>query len=123
MEKIRSHFQEAADLLNTFLQEEKNIESIHNAGELMVEAIASGSKIISCGNGGSMCDAMHFAEELTGRFRDARKALPAAEIGMINRLDSLDGWLRHRGLRGSPAIFLARALFVALDIGLAFVET
>jgi len=80
MERIRSHFQEAADLLNTFLQEEKNITCIHNSGELMLNAIRSGNKIISCGNGGSMCDAMHFAEELTGRFRDARKALPALSI-------------------------------------------
>ena len=80
MDRIRSHFQEAADLLNNFLQEEKNIASIHNAGELMLKAIRSGNKIISCGNGGSMCDAMHFAEELTGRFRDERKALPALSI-------------------------------------------
>jgi D-sedoheptulose 7-phosphate isomerase len=80
MDRIRSHFQDAAELLNTFLQEERNIVSIHNAGELMLNAIRSGNKIISCGNGGSMCDAMHFAEELTGRFRDKRKALPALSI-------------------------------------------
>jgi D-sedoheptulose 7-phosphate isomerase len=46
----------------------------------MVNAIQQGHKIISCGNGGSMCDAMHFAEELSGRFRNDRKALPAVSI-------------------------------------------
>ena len=46
----------------------------------MVSAINSGNKIISCGNGGSMCDAMHFAEELTGRYRDDRRAIPALSI-------------------------------------------
>ena len=46
----------------------------------MVHSIRNGRKIISCGNGGSLCDAMHFAEELSGRYRDNRKALPALSI-------------------------------------------
>jgi D-sedoheptulose 7-phosphate isomerase len=46
----------------------------------MVTSIRNGGKIISCGNGGSMCDAMHFAEELTGRYRENRKAIPAISI-------------------------------------------
>lgn len=46
----------------------------------MVDTIRNGNKIISCGNGGSMCDAMHFAEELTGRYRENRKAIPAVSI-------------------------------------------
>ena len=46
----------------------------------MASSILAGGKVISCGNGGSMCDAMHFAEELTGRYRDDRKALPALSI-------------------------------------------
>jgi D-sedoheptulose 7-phosphate isomerase len=46
----------------------------------MVSALANGKKIISCGNGGSMCDAMHFAEELSGRYRNDRKALAAISI-------------------------------------------
>lgn len=80
MNRTKSHFQEAADLLNLFLQEDKNFEAIERAGELMLDAVRSSHKIISCGNGGSMCDAMHFAEELTGRFRDDRRALPAISI-------------------------------------------
>lgn len=46
----------------------------------MANALQKGNKIISCGNGGSMCDAMHFAEELSGRFRDNRKGLAAVSI-------------------------------------------
>lgn len=46
----------------------------------MIDAINNGNKIISCGNGGSMCDAMHFAEELTGRYRNDRKAIAAISI-------------------------------------------
>jgi D-sedoheptulose 7-phosphate isomerase len=46
----------------------------------MVACVASGNKIISCGNGGSMSDAMHFAEELTGRFRNNRKSIAAIAI-------------------------------------------
>jgi D-sedoheptulose 7-phosphate isomerase len=46
----------------------------------MSTALKNGNKIISCGNGGSMCDAMHFAEELSGRFRDNRRGLAAVSI-------------------------------------------
>lgn len=77
---IKSHFEESFKVLKSFLAYEKNFEAIEKAGELMAESIKSGGKIISCGNGGSMCDAMHFAEELTGRYRDNRKALPAIAI-------------------------------------------
>ena len=71
---------EARDVLNRFLDKEENLENIEKAGLLMSRSILAGGKIISCGNGGSMCDAMHFAEELSGRFRDDRRALPAISI-------------------------------------------
>ncbi len=67
-------------MLHTFLSDDSNFEKIVAAGQLMVDAITSGNKIISCGNGGSMCDAMHFAEELSGRYRDDRNAMPAISI-------------------------------------------
>ncbi len=54
--------------------------AIGDAARLMGDAIEEGGRIFSCGNGGSMCDAMHFAEELSGRYRDDRKALPAVSI-------------------------------------------
>jgi D-sedoheptulose 7-phosphate isomerase len=78
--QIRTHFEEAAKVLNDFLSSEKNIESIERAGASMVQSLKNGGKIISCGNGGSMCDAMHFAEELTGRYRNDRPSIAALSI-------------------------------------------
>jgi D-sedoheptulose 7-phosphate isomerase len=80
MNNIRQHFEEASSVLNAFLSDQSNFTKIEEAGRLMVEAIKGGHKIISCGNGGSMCDAMHFAEELSGKFRNDRPALPALSI-------------------------------------------
>ncbi len=80
MEQIRSHFLEAQQTLEAFLSDDANFEKIGSAGHILVEAIKNGNKIISCGNGGSMCDAMHFAEELSGRYRNDRPALAAISI-------------------------------------------
>ena len=77
---IRHELSEAKHTLEAFLADESNVEKIEEAARLMSEAILSGNKILSCGNGGSHCDAMHFAEELTGRYRDNRRALPALAI-------------------------------------------
>ena len=77
---IKNDFLEAQKALNDFIADEKNFVTIEEAGKILVNAFKNGNKIISCGNGGSMCDAMHFAEELSGRFRDDRKALPAISI-------------------------------------------
>ena len=74
---IKSHFTEAADILNQFIANPTNFENIEMAGKIMVESLKNGGKIMSCGNGGSLCDAMHFAEELTGRYRDNRPAIAA----------------------------------------------
>ena len=71
---------EAQQLLQQFITSPENITNIEKAGNLLVDAFNKGNKVISCGNGGSMCDAMHFAEELSGRFREDRKALPAISI-------------------------------------------
>jgi D-sedoheptulose 7-phosphate isomerase len=76
---IASNFDEAIKHLQCFNNSE-NTALIAKASTIMADAIRSGGKIISCGNGGSMCDAMHFAEELSGRFRNNRKALPAISI-------------------------------------------
>ena len=76
---IEKHFHEAAKVLQEFNQQ-SNFLKIESAGKMLVDSIRNGGKIISCGNGGSMCDAMHFAEELTGRYRENRAALPAISI-------------------------------------------
>ena len=79
-EFIRQIFTESQQVLTQFMADDSKLEAIAKAGEFMVESVHGGGKIISCGNGGSMSDAMHFAEELTGRFRDNRPSLPAIAI-------------------------------------------
>jgi D-sedoheptulose 7-phosphate isomerase len=74
---ITSELEEASKVLSVFMSNPENISRIGEAARVIAESIKSGGKVISCGNGGSQCDAMHFAEELTGRYRDDRKALPA----------------------------------------------
>ena len=78
-DQIQQNFIAAKESLEQFMTEE-TYSKIESAGQLLVVAFNDGKKVISCGNGGSMCDAMHFAEELSGRFRDDRKALPALSI-------------------------------------------
>ena len=73
------NFKIAAKVLSEFSTKE-NFDKIKITARWMVEAIKNNNKIISCGNGGSMCDAMHFAEELTGRFQKNRPAIPAIAI-------------------------------------------
>lgn len=77
---ILQELKEAAKVLEQFLSDENNLAQIEAAARVMSDAINAGGKIFSCGNGGSHCDAMHFAEELTGRYREDRKALPAIAI-------------------------------------------
>ncbi len=62
------------------LQKEESLKFIENASYLIADAFANGKKILIAGNGGSLCDAMHFAEELTGFYREKRKALPAIAL-------------------------------------------
>jgi len=77
---VKSDFIEAQKILDEFISNDKNFKRIEDAASLMIKALKDGKKIISCGNGGSMCDAMHFAEEMTGRFRENRKPMAAISI-------------------------------------------
>ncbi len=74
---ISAELNQAAEVLQGFLKDENNLKNIEAAAKAIADSIKQGGKVISCGNGGSHCDAMHFAEELTGRYRDNRKAIPA----------------------------------------------
>lgn len=76
---IFTEFQEAQQILVRFSTPE-NMQKIAQGIAIMHTALANGHKIMSCGNGGSMCDAMHFAEELSGRYRNDRQALAAISI-------------------------------------------
>jgi D-sedoheptulose 7-phosphate isomerase len=78
--RIIEALEEAAGALGSLLQNDAAHQSIQQAAEVMSTSLRAGGKIVSCGNGGSMCDAMHFAEELTGRFRFDRPAYAAVAI-------------------------------------------
>jgi D-sedoheptulose 7-phosphate isomerase len=80
MNLIKQEFLEAKHVLDSFIADENHFSRIESAAMLMVKALQEGHKIISCGNGGSMCDAMHFAEELTGQFRNSRRPMAAVSI-------------------------------------------
>lgn len=77
---IKEELTEARNVLDQFIKEPAMLEKINQSAGAIALAIKSGHKVISCGNGGSHCDAMHFAEELSGRYRHNRKALPAIAI-------------------------------------------
>ena len=78
--KLRDHFEEGARLADAVLRDEAFLATMERGAQLLVQALGSGHKILSCGNGGSMCDAMHFAEELSGRYRDDRKPFAALSL-------------------------------------------
>lgn len=77
---IRSALSDAQDVLNRFIQNPDNIKVIAKTAALMQDVFEQQGRIFTCGNGGSMCDAMHFAEECTGKFRDNRKPLPVIAL-------------------------------------------
>lgn len=77
---IRSELDESSKVLTAFLSDDKNIADIEAAAIMLADAFKAGGKVLSCGNGGSHCDAMHFAEELTGRYRENRPGFPAIAI-------------------------------------------
>ncbi len=80
LDTVRSALAEAADSLARLQSDTAMLERIAQAGALLADTFAAGGRAYSCGNGGSMCDAMHFAEELTGRFRDDRRGYAALAI-------------------------------------------
>ena len=77
---VKSALMEAQNGLNALVANADAVEKISAAGEIIADSLKNGGRVFSCGNGGSMCDAMHFAEELSGRFRNDRPALAAVSI-------------------------------------------
>ena len=79
-DQILKELNEAKNVIDKFINDDAIINAIKESVKIMTKSIDNGGKIISCGNGGSMCDAMHFAEELTGKFREERSPIPAVSI-------------------------------------------
>ncbi len=86
IDNIRNELTQAIDVLTNFVSNEKNLKAIQQAAVLIADSFKQGGKVLSCGNGGSHCDAMHFAEELTGRFRDNRPSYPAIAISDVSHI-------------------------------------
>ena len=77
---IRTELTEARSVLDQFLADDTNLARIAQAAELVAASLQQGGKAMTCGNGGSLCDAQHFAEELSGRYRQDRRALAAIAL-------------------------------------------
>ena len=83
---IRAELTEARHVLDQFLADDTNLRRIAQAAELFATSLNSGGKALTCGNGGSLCDAQHFAEELSGRYRQNRRALAAIALTEASHL-------------------------------------
>lgn len=81
LQTITQELNQAQDVLRHFTSNPVNLQVIQNAADIMINCLKNGGKIIACGNGGSMCDAMHFASELTGKYRKDRPPIAALAIG------------------------------------------
>lgn len=77
---LAQSFKNAAELLIQFYEETDNLTKLTGLAQLFSKCFQENNKILICGNGGSACDAMHFAEEFTGRYRKDRKALPVVHL-------------------------------------------
>ena len=80
VQTVRAALQEARSGLDNLLSNEEMLRKVVEAADLMVASMKQNGKVMSCGNGGSLCDAMHFAEELSGRFRQDRPAYAAMSL-------------------------------------------
>ena len=86
LEQIKAELVEAQQVLDQFVNNDENITLIQKAALLISDSFKQNGKVLSCGNGGSHCDAMHFAEELTGRYRENRPGYAAIAISDVSHM-------------------------------------
>ena len=77
---IHSALTQGRDVLSQFLEDDASLGKVESAIDTLADCFQRQGKVLSCGNGGSMCDAIHFAEELAGRYRRDRLPLPAMAV-------------------------------------------
>lgn len=77
---IKKALEESKSALELLLSDHTTLSNIEKAGKQLALCFKNNHRVYSCGNGGSMCDAMHFAEELSGKFRKERAPLAALAI-------------------------------------------
>jgi D-sedoheptulose 7-phosphate isomerase len=114
---LRRALEDSRALLDTLLADDEAQDRLARAADLLVGTFTSGGKVLACGNGGSACDAMHFCEELTGRFRADRPPLPAiacVDPGHITCVGNDYGfeevfsrWVRALGRPGDTLVLLS----------------
>ncbi len=80
IQEVKASLKEAQKALEALLADETMLAKIESAAGILIETFQKNGRVFSCGNGGSMCDAMHFAEELTGRYRKNRRGYAAVAI-------------------------------------------
>lgn len=81
---IKNELNSAQKTLDDFLNQPEQLANIEAAVNIMTNSFKQEGKVMSCGNGGSHCDAMHFAEELSGKFRETRPAIAAMALSDIS---------------------------------------
>jgi D-sedoheptulose 7-phosphate isomerase len=115
-EQILRTWHEAQAVQQRFATPE-NAQRVAEAATLMAECLRRGGKLLSCGNGGSWCDALHFAEELTGRFRNDRPALAAIALGDAGHLTCVgnDYGFEHVFSRAVQALGRAGDVLLAIS--------
>ncbi|MEO1009444.1 MAG: SIS domain-containing protein [Planctomycetota bacterium] len=114
---MREAFTNARLALDAFLADGANVDRLDHAADLLASALQAGGKVLACGNGGSACDAMHFCEELTGRFREDRDPLAAISLTDPGHLTCVanDYGYDHVFARGVRALGHAGDVLVALS--------
>ncbi len=114
-QKILNAVEEAIRAIET-LKSPESVEFIQQTSQLIAECFKGGGKVLIAGNGGSLCDAMHFAEELTGIYRHKRPALPAIAISDPGHLSCVANDLGYESVfsRAIEAFGKPDDVFVAL---------
>jgi D-sedoheptulose 7-phosphate isomerase len=99
-----------------FLKKPESLVFIQSAARVIADCFRNGNKLLIAGNGGSLCDAMHFAEELTGIFRHKRKALPAIALSDPGHLSCMANDVGYHDVFSRAVEALGREgdVFVAL---------
>jgi D-sedoheptulose 7-phosphate isomerase len=120
MDKLKhwqTSFAEAEEILSNFSADQKSLEACNQFSSWLIEAIKKDCNIFACGNGGSHCDAMHFAEELTGRYKKDRRALGALALGESSHLTCTanDFGFEHVFSRQLEGLGRANDLLIALS--------
>ncbi len=114
--QIADHFLEAQSILAQFIENDGNFDKIKRAGDIMVESLFNGGKIMACGNGGSMCDAMHFAEEMTGRFREDKKPMAAMALADASHISCVANDYGFSDIFSRPVLALGQPGDILLAI-------